>query len=66
MRPITDPMVMAGPLLQPIRGLLFGALLFMLRETFFATQWGWLRLWLVLVVFGIFGPPGPRRGLWRG
>ena len=25
MRPITDPLVMAGPLLQPIRGLLFGS-----------------------------------------
>ena len=66
MRPITDPMVMAGPLLQPIRGFLFGALLFMLRETFFATQWGWLRLWLVLVVFGIFGSPGPAPGSLEG
>ena len=66
MRPITDPIVIAGPLLQPIRGLLFGAMLFMLRETFFATRGGWLRLWLVLVVFGILGRQGPRRGLWRG
>ena len=66
MRPITDPMVMAGPLLQPIRGLLFGALLFMLRHTFFATQWGWQRLWLVLVVFGIVGPPGPALGSLEG
>ena len=55
MRPTTDPVVMAGPLFQPIRGLIFGALLFMLRETFFATRWGWLRLWLVLVVVGIIG-----------
>ncbi len=41
MRLITDPLVMAGPLLQPIRGLFIGTMLFMLRETtFFATQWG--------------------------
>ena len=66
MRPTTDPVVMAGPLLQPIRGLLFGALLFMLRKTFFATQWGWLRLWLVLVVFGILGAPGPVPGSLEG
>jgi hypothetical protein len=66
MRPTTDPVVMAGPLLQPIRGLLFGALLFMLRETFFSMQWGWLRLWLVLVVFGILGAPGPVPGSLEG
>jgi hypothetical protein len=66
MRPTTDPVVMAGPLFQPIRGLLFGALLVMLRETFFATRWGWLRLWLVLVVVGIIGPPGPVPGSLEG
>lgn len=66
MRPSTDPVVMAGPLFQPIRGLLFGALLFMLRETFFATRRGWLRLWLVLLVVGIIGPPGPAPGSLEG
>jgi hypothetical protein len=66
MRPTTDPVVMLGPLFQPIRGLLFGALLFMLRETFFTTQWAWLRLWLVLVVFGIIGTPGPVPGSLEG
>jgi hypothetical protein len=66
MRPISDPLVMAGPLLQPIRGLVFGAMLFMLRETFFATRWGWLRLWLVLVVVGIIGPAGPVPGSLEG
>jgi hypothetical protein len=66
MRPTTDPLVMAGPLFQPIRGLLFGALLFMLRDTFFARTWGWLRLWMVLVVVGIIGPPGPVLGSLEG
>ena len=66
MRPTTDPAVMAGPLFQPIRGLLFGALFFMLRETVFATRWGWLRLWLVLLVVGIIGPPGPAPGSLEG
>ncbi len=38
----------------------------MLRATFFATQWGWLRLWLVLLVFGILGPSGPVPGSFEG
>jgi hypothetical protein len=66
MRPTTDPVVMVGSLFQPIRGLIFGALLWMLRETFFATRWGWLRLWLVLVVVGIIGPMGPVPGSLEG
>jgi hypothetical protein len=66
MRPTTDPIVMLGPLFQPIRGLIFGALLYMLRETFFSTRWGWLRLWLVLVVVGIIGPAGPVPGSLEG
>ncbi len=66
MRPTTDPLVMAAPLFQPIRGLLFAVLLSLLRETFFATRWGWLRLWLVLVVFGILGTPGPAPGSLEG
>ena len=35
MRPPSDPLVMAGPLYQSIRGLLLGVLLYFLREPFF-------------------------------
>jgi hypothetical protein len=66
MRPATDRVVMAGLLFQPIRGLFFGALLCMLRETFFARRRGWLRLWMVLVVVGIIGPMGPVPGPLEG
>ena len=31
MRPTSDPVVMAGPLFQPIRGVLFGGLLYVAR-----------------------------------
>src|SRR5574341_1645394 len=48
-RPPSDPMVMAGPLFQPIRGILFGVVFYLLRETFFRRPRGWLILWATLV-----------------
>lgn len=67
MRPATDPMVMAGPLLQPIRGLLFGLVFYILREPFFGRKNGWLGTWVVLVTLGIIGtfgaPPGSLEGV---
>ena len=66
MRSPSDPIVNAGPLFQPIRGLLLGAILFLLREPFFHRKQGWLTLWATLVVVGIFSPyigaPGSLEG----
>ena len=62
----SDPIVNAGPLFQPIRGLLLGAILFLLRESFFQRRYGWLTLWATLVVIGILSPyigaPGSLEG----
>jgi hypothetical protein len=55
-RPFTDRMVMAGPLFQPIRGLLLGLLFYLLREPFFQRRRGWLTMWVTLLVVGIFSP----------
>jgi len=67
MRPVADPMVMAGPLFQPIRGLVFALVLYPLREVVFGRRNGWLILWGALVGLGIvstFGPaPGSIEGL---
>jgi hypothetical protein len=54
-RPTSDPLVMAGPLFQPIRGFLFGIVFYLLRESFFRRPRGWLVLWVTLVVIGIIG-----------
>lgn len=66
-RQTSDPIVMAGVLFQPIRGLLLGAVLFLLREPFFRRKYGWLTLWITLVVVGILSPyvgaPGSLEGL---
>lgn len=66
MRPISDPWVMVGPLFQPIRGLLFGIVFYLLREPFFGKENGWWVMWLTLVVVGIFGTFGPSPGSIEG
>ncbi|MDH3530055.1 MAG: hypothetical protein OEQ28_10850 [Acidobacteriota bacterium] len=66
MRQIDDPMVMAGPLFQPIRGILFGVVFFLLRDVFFGTKNGWIKMWIVLVVVGIFSTFGPSPGSVEG
>jgi membrane-associated PAP2 superfamily phosphatase len=66
MRPTTDPWVMAGPLFQPVRGILFGIVFYLLREPFFGKKNGWLVMWMVLVVVGIFSTFGPTPGSIEG
>ncbi|MEJ2287481.1 MAG: hypothetical protein P8Y02_02355 [Deinococcales bacterium] len=58
LRDTTDPRVMAGPLFQPLRGLLFGIAFYLLRDVVFAPD-GWLVLWITLVVIGILGTFAP-------
>jgi hypothetical protein len=53
---------MAGPLFQPIRGLLFALAFYPLREILFGEARGWLVLWLELTVLGILSPFGPSPG----
>jgi hypothetical protein len=66
MRQTDEPLVMAGPLFQPIRGLLFGFVFYLLREPLFGARAGWLVLWLVLVIIGILGTFGPAPGSLEG
>lgn len=67
MRQFSDPIIMAGPLFQPIRGLVFALVIYSVRQVVFARPDGWLLLWWILVGLGIvstFGPaPGSLEGL---
>jgi hypothetical protein len=53
MRPITSPWVMAGPLFQPIRGLIFALVFYPLRDCLFGRKFGWLLMGWMLVALGI-------------
>ena len=66
MRPATDPIVKAAILFQPIRGLLFGIVFFLLRDILFKREKGWLITWIMLVFVGIFSTFGPAPGSIEG
>lgn len=59
MRQLDDPLIMAGPLLQPIRGLIFAMAFYPLREVLFGRKNGWLLMWWLLVALGILSTFGP-------
>jgi len=67
MRPTDDPLVTAGPLFQPIRGLLFGVVFYLLQDVLFWKSRGWLLTWVTLVFVGIFSTfaaaPGSIEGM---
>jgi hypothetical protein len=66
MRATTERIVMAGPLFQPIRGLLFGLVFYLLRDSTLARPHGWLTLWVMLLIVGIFNTFGPAGGSIEG
>jgi hypothetical protein len=67
MRPLTDPMVRAGLLFQPLRGVLFALVFYPFRDRLFGRTRGWLLMGWVLIALGILGtfaaPPGSMEGL---
>lgn len=66
MRPTDSPWVAAGPMLQPIRGLIFALAFYPLREIFFGRRNGWLILGWVLVALGILSTFGAATGSIEG
>lgn len=66
MRPTSDRLVMAGPLFQPIRGLIIAAALYPLRSVLFAERRGWLILWWLLLALGVLSTYGPAPGSVEG
>jgi hypothetical protein len=65
-RPVSDPIVLAGTPMQVIRGMLFGVVFYLLKKSLFNRKKGGLVLWLTLVVLGILGTFGPASGSLEG
>lgn len=66
MRPITSPLVMAGPLFQPIRGLIFASVFYPLRACLFSRKQPWLLMSWILIALGILSTFGPASGSLEG
>ncbi len=57
MRPMGSTSVLLGPLLQPVRGLLYAIGLWPIRGVILERRHGWLIVWGIFVLFGILGTP---------
>lgn len=55
-RPITDPILIATPLFQPLRAALLAIVFYLFREVLFGRRNGWLILWCTLVILGVLTP----------
>ena len=66
MRQVSDPWVMAGPLFQPLRGLIFALAFYPIRGALFGRKHGWLVMWWLLVALGILNTFGPAWGSVEG
>jgi len=66
MRQMVDPWVMAGPLFQPLRGIVFASVFYPLRGVLFGKKHGWLLMAWLLIAIGILSTFGPASGSIEG
>lgn len=66
MRPTNHPLVQAGIIFQPIRGILFGYIFYRLQNVFFNDEKGYWTLWFTLIVVGIISTFGTAPGSIEG
>jgi hypothetical protein len=66
MRSFSSPWVMAGPLFQPLRGLIFASVFHPLRAFIFGRRNGWLLMAWMLIALGILSTFGPASGSIEG
>jgi len=66
MKPVDSPWVAAGPILQVVRGLVFAVSLWYFRSNFLNADYGWLKLWGLLVGLAVLSTVGPAPGSIEG
>ena len=66
MRPVSDPLVVLGPALQILRGVLFALVFYPFREVLFTRRSGWLLTAWMLIGVGILGTFAAAPGSFEG
>ena len=62
MRGTDDLMVQLAPVFQIVRGALFALVLWLIRPAFMERKHGWLVVWAVVAIVGIFNTPATSPG----
>lgn len=57
MRDTNSLIVMLAPLFQIFRGFLFGIVLWIIRDVFLSKKNGWLMIWIIILILGVFNTP---------
>lgn len=62
MRDTNSLIVGLAPVFQILRGALFGIVLWLFRNSFINNKYGWLIIWVMIVIVGIFNTPSTAPG----
>lgn len=57
MRDTNSLIVGLAPLFQIFRGFLFGIVLWIIRDVFLPKKNGWLIIWIIILILGVFNTP---------
>lgn len=63
MEEITTTIIALG---QIVRGILFGFVIWWIKDSIIGKRLGWLKLWGILIILGIFNSYGPNMGSIEG
>ena len=65
-RPVEEITITVQVIGQILRGILFGFVIWWIRDSIIGKKFGWLKLWGVLIILGIFNTYGPNSGSIEG
>jgi hypothetical protein len=65
-RPLDEISIVAVLIGQIIRGLLLGIVIWWIKDSIIGKKLAWLKLWVILVILGIFNTYGPAHGSIQG
>jgi hypothetical protein len=66
MKPIDSSWVAIGPVLQIFRGLVFSIALWLFKDSFLFKEYGWAKLWFIIICLSILSTTGPTPGSIEG